>query len=120
MVEISFGAKYNQKDVHVIICSHIIFDRWSEIMEKYIAGNLPNLQGELLVKDMKQVKSVTYDKVGEISQAKGTKKLGPTIFRCLLGLEDLMIESLQNDILDGIWLHLSHLPLSLWRKNAGD
>ena len=55
----------------MIICSHTIFDHWSETMEKYIASNLPNLQGEILVKNMKQVKSITYDKVGEISQAKG-------------------------------------------------
>ena len=53
-------------------------------MRKYACGKLPNTKGETL-DDQKKMLPVLKGR--KIQQAVGTMALGPTIFRCISGLE---------------------------------
>ena len=66
-------------------------------MRKYARGKLPNTKGETL-DDQKKMLPVL--KGGKIQQATGTVTLGPTVFRCISGLEPEEVLTLQKCLLD--------------------
>ncbi len=89
-----------QNDLHLLLCSDDVWQNWVKIMRQYARGQLPNTKGETQVDTATQSSKVPTMKGGKIQQAPGTITLGPTLFRCISGLEKSEVLSLQHAILD--------------------
>ncbi|MCO5603593.1 hypothetical protein L7F22_057744 [Adiantum nelumboides] len=81
------GDKWASRDYHMIVSSKDIFDGWVTIMKKYAKGEL-------------------------LSQAQSSQKKGrqpsPATFRCLMGLKDGEVATLQQEINEGNILFLKN------------
>ncbi|MCO5584369.1 hypothetical protein L7F22_038295 [Adiantum nelumboides] len=81
------GDKWASRDYHMIVSSKDIFDGWVTIMKKYAKGEL-------------------------LSQAQSSRKKGrqpsPATFRCLMGLKDGEVATLQQEINEGSILFLKN------------
>ncbi|MCO5585911.1 hypothetical protein L7F22_039845 [Adiantum nelumboides] len=81
------GDKWASRDYHMIVSSKDIFDGWVTIMKKYAKGEL-------------------------LSQAQSSQKKGrqpsPATFRCLMGLKDGEVATLQQEINEGSILFLKN------------
>ncbi|MCO5553142.1 hypothetical protein L7F22_063123 [Adiantum nelumboides] len=81
------GDKWASRDYHMIVSSKDMFDGWVTIMKKYA-------KGELLSQ-------------GESSRKKG-RQPSPATFRCLMGLKDGEVATLQQEINEGSILFLKN------------
>ncbi len=81
------GDKWASRDYHMIVSSQDVFDGWVTIMKKYA-------KGELLSQ-------------GESSRKKG-RQPSPATFRCLMGLKDGEVATLQQEINEGSILFLKN------------
>ena len=87
--------------MHLLLCEDTIWSNWVFIMDTYARGGLPNTKGVTLAPTIAEQKStVPKFKRGKIQQAAGTVPLGPTLFRCIAGLESTEVLALQAAIID--------------------
>ena len=89
-----------KNDLHLLLCEDKIWNNWCQIMDSYAQGGLPNTKGEIsapTIEDQRKRKPTL--KRGKIQQASGTVTLGPTLFRCIAGLELREVLSLQEALL---------------------
>lgn len=91
-----------QSDMHLLLCEENLWLNWVKIMRQYARGQLPNTKGEIQSESTNEQSSkIPVLKGGRIQQAPRTVTLGPTLFRCIAGLEDNEVITLQKAILDG-------------------
>ena len=89
-----------KNDLHLLLCEDKIWNNWCQIMDSYAQGGLPNTKGEIsapTIEDQRKRKPTL--KRGKIQQASGTVTLGPTLFKCIAGLESREVLSLQEALL---------------------
>ena len=90
-----------KNDLHLLLCEDTIWKNWVSIMDTYARGGLPNTKGIIVAPTLAEQKgSVLKLKHGKIQQAAGTVMLGPTLFRCIAGLEREEVLSLQAGLLN--------------------
>lgn len=90
-----------RSDMHLLLCEENVWLNWIKIMRQYARGQLPNTKGETQSESAEQGSKIPTLKGGRIQQASGTVTLGPTLFRCISGLENHEVITLQRAILDG-------------------
>ena len=99
--EYTLQKGFVKNDMHLLLCEDIIWSNWVLIMDTYGRGGLPNTKGETIAPTIaEQKKRIPIFKKGKIQQAPGTVALGPTLFRCIAGLESTEVLSLQTALLD--------------------
>jgi len=87
----------------MITCCDDIFEKWLDIIKKYVGGHLPNTRGDVI--PLEEGNSKGNLKVGQIKQAPNTVQLNTTLFRCFLGLGPEEVRQIQAQILDGkVWV----------------
>ena len=86
-------------DLHMLLCDEDEWKNWVKIMKKFARGLLPNTKGETIEEGLAENPKFLTMKGGQIRQAPGTATLGPTLFRCILGLEKSEVLELQDAIL---------------------
>lgn len=84
-----------RSDLHMLLCSDFIFNRWLDIMEKYIIGEIANNKGEHSTMNSNELAK------GKKMQVDGTTQLSPSIFRCIQGLLDDEVLKIQEMIFRG-------------------
>lgn len=87
-------------DLHLLLCDDDVWQNWVKIMRLYAKGLLPNTKGETPTKGLDQNPRLPTLKSGQIQQAPGTVQLGPTLFRCILGLQKSEVLDIQTSLLD--------------------
>ncbi|MCO5569843.1 hypothetical protein L7F22_023557 [Adiantum nelumboides] len=86
--EYTLHKGFVKNDLHLLLCKDEIWSNWELIMDTYSQGGLPNTKGEILAPTIAEQKSrIPTFRRGKIQQAPGTVVLGPTLFRCIAGLE---------------------------------
>lgn len=98
--EHTLQAGFVRNDMHLLLCEDDVWQNWVNIMRQYARGQLPNTKGETQSDTPNQSSKIPTMKGGKIQQAPGTVTLGPTLFRCISGLEKIEVLSLQKAILD--------------------
>ena len=99
--EYTLHKGFVKNDLHLLLCEDTIWKNWVSIMDLYVRGGLPNTKGVTSAPTEAEQKSIVPKlKHGKIQQAAGTVELGPTLFRCIEGLELFEVLNLQQHILD--------------------
>ena len=90
-----------KNDMHLLLCEDKLWKNWGYIMDQYAKGGLPNTKGDIVAPTItEQKKKLPTLKGGKIQQAPGTLALGPTLFRCIIGLELGEVLILQEAIMN--------------------
>lgn len=100
--EYTLQKGFVKNDLHLLLCEDTVWKNWVSIMDTYARGGLPNTKGDLLASSTTAEQWLPKLKDGKIQQAPGTVMLGPTIFRCIAGLEVSEVLSLQEALLNKV------------------
>lgn len=99
--EYTLHKGFVKNDLHLLLCEDNIWKNWVFIMDQYARGGLPNTKGDVIAPSIAEQKSrIPMFKGGKIQQAPGTVMLGPTLFRCISGLEPAEVLTLQTSLID--------------------
>lgn len=94
-IKVTLEAVNARSDLHMLLSSEFIFNRWLDIMEKYIIGEIANNRGEHSNKNSNEFAK------GKKMQVDGTTQLSPSMFRCVQGLLDDEVLKIQEMIFRG-------------------
>ncbi len=102
--EHTLHKNFVKNDLHLLLCDDDVWQNWVMIMRLYERGLLPNTKGETQTEGLDQNLKLPTLKSGQIQQAPGTVTLGPTLFRCILGLQKSEVLEIQTSLLEKIIL----------------